>query len=67
MIYEKPICPKCGSDKLASLLYGLPIEDDYLRELVRRKEVILMGCVVGQDDPQLQCLKCDLQFSIKHE
>jgi hypothetical protein len=67
MIHEKPKCPKCGSDKLASLLYGLPIEDDYLHERVRRREVILMGCTVGPDDPQLQCLECDYQFSIKHE
>jgi hypothetical protein len=49
-------CPHCGSDRVIPIMYGLPIPDLVAAE--ERGEVILAGCVIGEDAPAFHCSAC---------
>ena len=51
-------CPECGSGKVASILYGLPIFDEDLERRLNAGEVILGGCCMRGDDPLRHCMEC---------
>jgi hypothetical protein len=51
-------CPDCGSDRVASILYGLPGFTGDLKRRLDAGEVILGGCCVSDYDPIWQCIKC---------
>jgi hypothetical protein len=62
-VKEKPnICPICGSDKIASFLYGLPVFSEYLKKELNEGTIKLGGCCVSDDDPLFRCLDCHLDF-----
>ena len=52
-------CPLCG-DKGLRIIYGLP--DLKVAEAAERGEVVLGGCVIG-DDPILRCRGCGHEWS----
>lgn len=51
-------CPKCGSDRVAPILYGLPVFDEDLKRKIESEEIYLGGCCVGNADPQFHCFAC---------
>ena len=51
-------CPKCGSEKVAGILYGLPSFDEGLERRLNAGEVVLGGCTITDDDPLWHCLDC---------
>ncbi len=51
-------CPKCGSRKLAPILYGMPAFDEEMRQKLDNKELILGGCCITGADPQYHCFGC---------
>ncbi|MHB8894393.1 MAG: hypothetical protein ACYC99_04330 [Candidatus Geothermincolia bacterium] len=53
-------CPKCGSRKLARVVYGYPRRP--LRLYARTGRVVLAGCMVGSDSPTLCCRRCGTRF-----
>ena len=55
------VCPSCGG-KLVPILYGLPDAEGFAAS--ERGEVVLGGCTIMGDDPQLHCLKCGEAFWI---
>ena len=55
---EKKSCPKCGSDDVATILWGLPIEDPELDKALEEKKIVLGGCVVSKNDPYWECNDC---------
>lgn len=57
-------CPKCGSDKVVFLCYGLGVEDE-LQPLVEAGEVVHMGCVIGDDN--LACRDCEHSWQVLKE
>ena len=54
-------CPKCGSDKVVFLHYGLDVEEE-LQLLVEAGDVIQMGCVMGNDN--LACRDCEHSWQV---
>jgi hypothetical protein len=48
-------CGKCGG-KGVRIVYGLP--GPALVDAAERGELALGGCVIGDDDPNLQCRAC---------
>ena len=57
------ICPKCNSDSVAQISYGLI--DPYnlspeLKEKVRKREVILRGCIVEPEN--CHCNNCGYEW-----
>lgn len=60
---EKPeICPACGSDRIADILYGYPAFSDKLEEEIKKGHIVLGGCIVTGNDPAWKCLKCGLDI-----
>ncbi len=54
-------CLQCGSGRVVPIVYGMP--GGALIEAAERGEVVLGGCVVGDDDPEWSCLECWTQWN----
>ena len=52
----KTKCPKCNSEKVIPIVYGLPSYDLGEKEL--RGEVMLGGCLVSLESPKWYCKNC---------
>ncbi|HLL38440.1 MAG TPA: hypothetical protein VK357_02095 [Rubrobacteraceae bacterium] len=50
-------CPRCGSQNVVPILYGMP-RPEMLEEESHRGEVALGGCVVFPDAPDYTCRNC---------
>jgi len=51
-------CPECGSDRIASLLYGFPRMTPNLQRALAEGRIRLGGCCVSDDDPAWECADC---------
>lgn len=49
-------CPKCGSENIKEIVYGLPTEE--FMESEEAKKYHFAGCIVMEDDPAWHCDKC---------
>ena len=51
-------CPQCGSNSIASILWGLPSFDAELERDIAERRVVTGGCCVTGSDPQWHCNTC---------
>ncbi len=51
-------CPKCGSRRVAPILYGMPVFDDEMQKQLDNEQLYLGGCCVTEHDPQYHCFEC---------
>jgi endogenous inhibitor of DNA gyrase (YacG/DUF329 family) len=51
-----PPCPSCGASDPIRIVYGYPGLE--LGEAEGRGEIILGGCLVGPESPELECRRC---------
>jgi len=58
-------CPVCAKAKLVPIVYGLPTSDLGDREAAL--EIVLGGCCVTDNDPELECLGCETRFKCDGE
>jgi hypothetical protein len=62
MSQSATVCPTCGSDRVAPIVFGFPDMD-----LVQEAEaglVVLGGCdIPPRDVPRLACLACEAQWT----
>ena len=57
--HEKPHqCEKCDSDRVAVILYGLPIFTEELERDIDAGRVVLGGCCRTPDSPEWFCMAC---------
>jgi hypothetical protein len=49
-------CPTCGSDSIATIMYGYPSSID--TDAIARGEIILGGCTVHDESPSWKCNAC---------
>jgi hypothetical protein len=54
----KKICPICNSKNIAEIFWGLPADMGELEEALEKKEIVLGGCCVSNDDPKWECTDC---------
>lgn len=59
-------CPKCGSEKIAPILYGMPAFDEEMEQKLKSQEHYLGGCCVTDSDPLYHCFGCGKDFGKKH-
>ena len=52
-------CPRCGSTRLAPILYGYPLFDDELQKKLEEEKLALGGCCITGCDPKYHCFECD--------
>ena len=55
-------CPSCGGTDIAMILWGLPNMDLKLAKKVKDKKIVLGGCCVSNDDPELECNDCGWRY-----
>ncbi len=60
-------CPRCGSDAIAEVVFGVFRMTPEMQARVERNEIIVMGCLVmGKGlDPKWMCTNCDMRFRLK--
>ena len=51
-------CPKCNRKNIALIFWGYPGDFDSIEEQVERKEIVLGGCIVTDNDPKWECNDC---------
>ncbi len=51
-------CPKCGSNKVATILFGLPVYSEKLQQDMDSGKIVLGGCCISAHDPTWQCVDC---------
>jgi hypothetical protein len=59
-MFEKPACPECGSHDVLPIVYGLPGPELEARAV--RGEVVLGGCIVYDNAPDLGCKSCGARW-----
>jgi hypothetical protein len=55
-------CPGCGSREIATILRGVPAYSEGLEADLEARRVVLGGCMVWDDQPDLSCTACGLEF-----
>ena len=55
-------CTSCGGTDIAMILWGLPDMDLKLEKKVKDKKIVLGGCCVSNDDPELECNDCGWRY-----
>ncbi len=55
-------CPICGSEPVATILYGDLGYSPQLSEQMEKREIVLGGCCNYPDKPRWQCTKCGTKF-----
>ena len=55
-------CPKCGSRKIALILYGMPEYDEEMEQKINNQELYLGGCCISDTNPLFHCFGCGKDF-----
>ena len=55
-------CPKGGGNDIAIILWGVPPDSEFLKEEVKKKKIVLGGCIVSKNDPELECNDCGWRY-----
>lgn len=55
---KKPTCPECKGNNVALIFWGYPADMDVIKEELEKKEIVLGGCLITDDDPQWECNSC---------
>jgi len=55
-------CPECGSKKVATILWGLPLMNQKVERDLKEGKIVLGGCIITENDPVWQCIECDVQI-----
>lgn len=56
------VCPRCGSRETVRIQYGEPAYSERLAADLEAHRVVLGGCMVWDDQPDLSCTACGLEF-----
>ncbi len=56
------LCPKCSSDQIMEIIYGLPPIAEELQKKLDKKAITLGGCMVDEDSPSWACAECRCRF-----
>ena len=67
MVQKKKMCPKCGSEDIASILWGYPMQDEKLDKALAQKKIVLGGCCVTGNDPYWECNDCFFRWGKRHK
>ena len=59
---SKHICPRCGAEGAAEIVYGMPAFSDEFQHAMENGEVFVGGCCVSGEDPKYKCRSCGYAF-----
>ena len=59
---DNKVCPKCGSWRVAPILYGMPVMDDEMQQAISNQEMYIGGCKELINAPAYHCYACRRNF-----
>jgi hypothetical protein len=62
MMKKPSKCPSCDSTDIALILWGLPIWNSDLDSASEKREMVLGGCCVSNNDPKWECTNCSFRW-----
>jgi hypothetical protein len=60
-------CPNCDKSWIAEILWGYPPKMDSMDEALEKKEIVLGGCIVTDNDPKWKCNNCNYKWGERDE
>ena len=60
-------CPKCDSSSVAEILWGYYTDVNSLEDALEKKEIVLGGCCVTDNDPKWECNECSHQWGERED
>ena len=51
-------CPKCGSRRVAPILYGMPAYSEEMEQQLKEEKLYLGGCCISGMEPTYHCYQC---------
>ena len=60
-------CPECSSSSVAKILWGYYEDVNSLDDALEKKEIVLGGCCVTDNDPKYKCNDCNHQWGERDE
>lgn len=51
-------CPKCGSKRIAPILYGMPAFNEEMEQKLNDERLYLGGCCITNANPTFHCFEC---------
>jgi hypothetical protein len=60
-------CEKCGSDRVASVMYGLVYPTEALESDLEAGRVVLGGCSILPGSPEWRCMACHHEWGDMHK
>ena len=51
-------CPKCGSRRVAPILYGMPAYSEEMEQQLKEEKLYLGGCCISGMEPTYHCFQC---------
>jgi transposase-like protein len=59
------VCPKCGAERIAEIMYGLPnFDSPSLHKKLDSGQVVLGGCVLMGSNPRWHCHDCKHKWGV---
>ena len=62
-----PICPSCKSKNAALIFWGYPGDMEWYLNAVAKKEIVLGGCTLSNNDPKWECIDYSLRWGKRDE
>ena len=60
-------CPNCSKLSIAEIFWGYPADVESMEESIEKKEIVLGGCIVTDNDPKWECNNCDHRWGERDE
>lgn len=61
------ICPHCGSNRVARVLYEISEIDENLQDLIDKEEIFLGGCMILPNSFNYYCINCQSEIYLEEE
>lgn len=67
MTESNPECPLCNSKDVARIFWGYPADSEKFYKNVKEKKIVLGGCIVTDNDPELECNVCNHRWGERED
>ena len=57
-------CPQCKSTSIAEIFWGFSSDSDFLQDEIKKKKIVLGGCLITDNDPQWECNSCHHRWGV---
>ena len=64
---NRAICPSCGSNRVAKVLYGISEIDKDLQDLIDEEKILLGGCMILPNSFNYYCINCQSEIYLEEE